>query len=129
MTKAKLGKNSLNRTEKIWHESRKRFRGADYSAIDIQHIYDNHHPEGKGVKLDGNKKTLFPKWMTLPNLEKGVIRVWKIREKLRTTGNSILYKGFDSQTKIFIAIRFNSVSKTIETAYPIYPEKTVKCNR
>ncbi len=61
--------------------------------------------------------------MGLPDLEKCVVRVWKVRKKSKTTENSILYKGFDSQTKIFIAIRFNPVSKIIETAYPIYPKK------
>jgi hypothetical protein len=123
MTKEKRRTNRINQTEKIWYESKKRFRGADYSGIDIQHIYDNHHPKGKVGKLGGNNKTLFPEWMGLPDLEKCVIRVWKQREKSKTTENSILYKGFDFATKIFVAIRFNPVSKIIETAYPISPKK------
>ncbi len=112
-----------NKAEQIWARSRGQFRGGNYSAIDINHIYESHHPYGIIAKNANCRKSLFPISMSKKDIELCIYRAWKYRNKIKTQQARIFFIGFDKCTRITVEIWFNKDTKIIETAYPVSPNQ------
>ncbi len=118
-----------NKFERAWAERRGSFKGVKYKGIDIDHIYDSHHPCGTAAKHKECQKTMFPMSMSKKGLKSCIDRGWKNRIRLKTRkrkqgeNSRVHYKGIDERTGIMMAICFNTDTQIIETAYPIHPNK------
>jgi hypothetical protein len=117
---------TANKIERGWAKSRSKFRGSSYSDIDINHIYERHHPHGLVAKNPNCTKSMFPASMSKKDIESCVSRAWKNRDKIKTQQGECprnIFVGFDKWTRITVKMYFNKNTKIIETAYPIYPHQ------
>lgn len=118
-----------NKFELAWAERRGSFKGVKCKGMDIDHIYNSHHPYGTAAKHKECQKTMFPESMSKKGLISCIARGWKNRIKLKTRrrkygeNSRVHYKGFDEVTGIMMVICFNMDTQIIETAYPIHPNK------
>lgn len=102
-----------------------KFRGPRANGVDIDHIYDNHHPNGKIAMQRGPSNSLFPELWTKEDIEKCVWRAWGRRKKNKTqsklpgSDQRIRYRGVDPDSGLTLEIWYNRESKIIETAYPL----------
>jgi hypothetical protein len=93
--------------------------------VSIDHIYDNHHHQGKVARTPGAKKNLFPCCMTKADIEKSIKRAFSRRKKIGSrqpdfdgSGQRQRFRGFDPNTGLTIVFWYNHCTKTIETAWP-----------
>ena len=98
-------------------------------TLDIDHTYDNHHPYGKGAKMPGAKKDVFPERMTKEDINNSVLRAFRVRQKIRKLqrdGDGVkrqLFRGYDHKSGLTIEFWYNYSTKVIETAWPNYQHK------
>jgi len=84
----------------------------------MPHILSGHtYGGGRG----GPNKDRFPKWMTAPVIEKAVREAYRHGVKLTKQGGRVLVVGYSQQYKIVIKMWLNLSSKTIESAWPLWP--------
>lgn len=110
----------INKIEQTWH----RYQGPAAYSIDIDHIYDKHHPQGKDARNKECKKDLFPDWMNKNEIQHCVSRAWKAgRKKIETQADfdtRVRYRATDPKTRMTLEIWYHLSQRTILTAYPIH---------
>lgn len=95
-------------------------------TLDIDHTYDNHHPYGKGAKTPGAKKDLFPEQMTKEEINKSVLRAFRVKQKDSRRqmdgegGKRQRFRGYDRKSGLTIVFWYNHSTKVIQTAWPDY---------
>ena len=84
-------------------------------AIDIKHILSGHTLGGSRVS---SLKDLFPSHMSEAQIEKAVREAYRYGEKVSSQGERVMIQGEAAGLKIEMWV--NTVTKTIETAYPVF---------
>jgi hypothetical protein len=84
-------------------------------TINITHIASGHIRGGSRVSAG---KTLFPDSMNAQQVEKAVREAYRFGARVRTQGERALVQGM-TKAGLKIEMWVNTVSKTIESAYPI----------
>ncbi len=85
-------------------------------AVSMEHITSGHMQGGSRVS---SLKTLFPQHMTEDQVKAAVLAAYRNAKKAATQGNRVLLRG--QCEKLEIDMWLNLETKTIETAYPVYP--------
>jgi RHS repeat-associated protein len=104
---SRVGNNSLKMTLPAWKKV----------AIDIEHIASGHMKGGSRVS---SNKTLFPDYMSTPQVEATVRSAYQnVLKRVSTQGERMLLQG-TAANGIKVEMWLNNTTRTIETAYPIH---------
>lgn len=99
------------------------FRGPAAKGFDWNHIVRNHSDLGEGA-LQSGKKTIF-EGLTDKQIQARVQGAWANRELLKSQVDPdgvkrMLYSGIDEVSGQRVEMWFNTITKIVETAYPVF---------
>ena len=86
-------------------------------SIDMEHVLSGHTKGGSRVG-PGSTKDLFPENMTAEQIEREIREAYRYGERIKTQGDTVKIKGNGGTLDIEMWV--NTVTKEIETAYPIF---------
>ena len=86
-------------------------------TIDMEHVISGHTKGGSRIG-PGSTKDLFPESMTTKQIEKEIREAYKYGERIKTQGDTVKIRGNGGTLDIELWV--NTVTKEIETAYPIF---------
>jgi hypothetical protein len=106
------------------------FRGGAARSFDWDHIMNNHSEGGKVANerlkgTNGQYDGIFRN-MNEGQIKGAVKEAWANREKVQTQSDPVsgvvreLYRGTDTKSNLTIEMWYNTTTKVVETAYPIF---------
>ena len=86
-------------------------------TIDMEHVLSGHMKGGSRVG-SGSTKDLFPENMTAEQIEREIREAYRYGKRIKTQGDTVRIRGNGGTLDIEMWV--NTVTKEIETAYPIF---------